>query len=123
MKLTPISRLSIEDFRDSFNTFENYLDSENNFRGDVLSCLRGNFTLEDNARVQVIEYKFTHNVKSLVLNKLNTRPRALIPVYADAYNIITGSTFGFEHDNQIGIILLFNGAPATPIFSRLYLLG
>ena len=100
-----------------------YINSLMDVGFDVLDCLRGQFTLEENARLQLIEYKFTHNTKVLFKNKLSVKARALIPVFCESYNIVTGSTFNFEHDNQIGIIVLFNGAPADPVFTRLYLLG
>jgi len=112
MKFSSINKLSKEDFADSPEWFTRFLDTFNIFLDETLLALRGQFSLLENALVQVIEFPFTHNVASSFQNKIKGKPKGIIPIFAQD-NMIVGYSYSYTQKNELSITLKFDAAGTT----------
>lgn len=109
MKITVPDNLNANEFPGENENFYRLLDYFVQHRFETVQLARNNITLEDNAYIQVVEYKFSHGQKVLFANTLpgKTKPRAIIPVFSDGY-MIDSWQMSFERGGQIGITLKFD---------------
>jgi len=112
MKFSSVSKLSREDFLDAPEWFGRFLDTYNTFLDETLLALRGQLSLIENALVQVVNIDFTHGVAANVQNKLKSKPKGIIPLYAQN-NMIVGYSYEYTQKNELQITLNFSAGVGT----------
>lgn len=114
MKITVPTTLNSNDFPGENDNFYRLLSYFQQHRYETIELSRNKITFEDNLYIQLIEYKFTHGVQALFSNTIKTKPRGILPVYAENA-AIDAWEMDFYNTGQFGVTMYFK-QPKTNIF-------
>jgi len=110
MKITVPDNLNANDFPDENDNFYRLLGYFVQHRYETVQLSRNNITFEDNAYIQLIDYKFNHGEKAVFPNTLKSNPRGIIPIFSSKH-AIDSCTIQLETNAKLGITVNFADSP------------